>query len=322
MSEQQSAGAESAEAMAAADEKSTLRRILEMIRFSHTLFALPFALLASVMAWTTPRSDGTAIAFRGLDLLGILICMVTARSAAMAFNRVVDRKIDADNPRTASRHLVTGELSVRAVSLFTVACCLLFIAATSLFLPNRLPLLLSVPVLLLLLGYSYAKRFTALAHYWLGAALMLSPICAWIAIRGAEVQQLPWDLLPPGILGLAVMLWVGGFDVIYACQDYDFDAQANLHSIPAQLGIAGSLRLAAGSHLAMTIALALLPFAAPQLGLGWIYGMGVMAVAMLLLVEHWLVRPDDLTRVNIAFAQVNMAISLGLLAVGVADLCL
>ena len=304
------------------ENKTTLRRILEMIRFSHTLFALPFALLASVMAWTAPRADGSSIAFRGLDLVGILICMVAARSAAMAFNRLVDRKIDADNPRTALRHLVTGELSVASVAWFTIVCSVIFIAATTLFLPNRLPLLLSVPVLLVLLGYSYTKRFTSLAHYWLGAALMLSPICAWIAIRGLEVQEHPWDLLPPTILGLAVMLWVGGFDVIYACQDQAFDAGAKLRSIPARLGVAGSLRLAACSHVAMVAALIALPLAAPQLGLGWIYGLGVAAVAVLLLIEHWLVRPDDLTRVNIAFAQVNMAISLGLLVVGVADLWL
>ena len=155
-----------------------------------------------------------------------------------------------------------------------------------------------------------------MAHYWLGAALMLSPICAWIAIRGVEVQQHPSDLLPPTILGAAVLLWVGGFDIIYACQDCAYDAKTKLHSVPAWLGIAGALRLAAASHAAMIVALSMLPVAAPQLGLGWIYGLGVALAAVLLVVEQWLVRPDDLTRVNIAFAQVNMMISLGLLVVG------
>lgn len=299
---------------------SRLRRILEMIRFSHTLFALPFALLACVMAWSAPLPDGGSVVFRWQDLLGVLLCMVAARSAAMAFNRLADRKLDAANPRTAGRHLVTGELSVTSVAAFTVVCSLAFVAATLLFLPNRLPLILSVPVLLFLLGYSYAKRFTSLVHFWLGAALMLSPICAWIAIRGAAVQQSPADLTPAVLLGAAVLLWVAGFDIIYACQDQAHDVGARLQSVPAALGVRGALRAAALCHVAMVAVLAWLPLGAPQLGLGWIYGAGVAGVAVLLVVEHWLVRPDDLTRVNVAFAQVNMIISVGLLAVGAADL--
>ncbi|MCA9173763.1 MAG: putative 4-hydroxybenzoate polyprenyltransferase [Planctomycetales bacterium] len=300
--------------------KGALRRILEMIRFSHTLFALPFALLAAAMAWTAPLSTGARVEFRWQDLLGILICMVTARSAAMAFNRLVDRRIDAGNPRTANRHLVTGELGVAAVTWFTIGCSAAFVAATALFLPNRLPLWLSAPVLLFLCGYSYTKRFTSLAHYWLGAALMLSPVCAWIAIRGAEVQRHLGDLTPPALLGLAVMLWVAGFDIIYACQDQAFDAERRLKSVPSRLGVAGALRVAALSHAGMVAVLACLPQAAPQLGFGWVYGAGIVAVALLLLYEHALVRSDDLTRVNTAFAHVNMVISMGLLAIGLADL--
>lgn len=290
---------------------AALRHILEMIRFSHTLFALPFALLAAAMAWTANARSEPAIAFRWRDLLGILLAMVAARSAAMAFNRLADRKIDAANPRTRMRHLPAGLLSVPAVTLFAVACSAGFVASTLLFLPNRLPALLSIPVLLFLLGYSYTKRFTALAHFWLGTALMLAPIAAWIAIRG----QLEW---PPVVLGGAVLLWVAGFDIIYACQDYEFDRAAGLHSVPVQLGVPGALRLSAACHVGMIGLLAALPAVYPYLQA--YYWCGVAAVALLLVYEHWLVRPDDLDRVNLAFFHVNWIISVGLLVVGCADL--
>src|SRR5262245_58413211 len=203
-----------------------LRHILEMIRFSHTLFALPFALLAAALAWRANFREG--LAFRVRDLAGIVLCMVFARSMAMAFNRLVDRRIDADNPRTASRHLPAGILSVSSVAAFCIACTVGFIASTLLFWPNRWPLYLSLPVLAFLSGYSYAKRFTSLCHYWLGAALSLSPIAAWIAIRG----EIAW---PPVLLAGAVLCWVGGFDIIYACQDVAFDQKQGLFSIPARL---------------------------------------------------------------------------------------
>lgn len=290
-----------------------LRHLLEMIRFSHTLFALPFALLAGVMAWRAePR-----VAWRWQDLLGILLCMVAARSAAMAFNRLADRKLDATNPRTASRHLPAGILSVGSVTLFALACSIGFVAATLLFLPNRLPLILALPVLAFLCGYSYTKRFTSLAHFWLGAALMLAPICAWIAIRGEVVWHHPADLLPSLVLGGAVLLWVAGFDIIYACQDYQHDVEAGLHSVPAKLGVANSLRLAAACHFGMIVLLGLLPLMyAP---LGWLYGSGIIAVAALLIYEHALVRPNDLTRVNQAFFHVNAVVSIGLLLITSAD---
>ena len=185
-----------------------------MIRFSHTIFALPFALLAAVMAWVTETADGQPIVFRWQDLLGILVCMVAARSAAMAFNRLVDRKIDAANPRTSGRHIPAGLISVRSATLFTVACSLAFIAATLLFLPNRLPLFLSVPVLAVLLFYSYTKRVTSLAHYWLGFSLMLAPVAVWIALRGQAITSNPLDLTPALSLGLAVFFWVAGFYII------------------------------------------------------------------------------------------------------------
>ncbi len=324
----------------------TVSHLLSLIRFSHTLFALPFALLAALMAFgvtleaddirrasylAQPESTGedpdlamlgltrlAAYIWFALRLLGILLCMVFARSAAMAFNRLVDRKIDAANPRTAGRHIPAGILSVGQVTAFTIFSSLGFIASTLIFLPNWLPLALSVPVLLWLCGYSYAKRFTSLAHYWLGVALGLSPVAAWIAIRGEVVLANPMDLLPAVTLGAAVLAWVGGFDVLYACQDYEYDKSVGLRSLPARLGIRGSLRLAAISHAVAVVLLALLPLFYPPFGV--IYWVGVAAVAVLLVYEHSLVRPDDLDRVNVAFFNVNAVISLGLLAVGIADL--
>ena len=289
----------------------TIRHILEMIRFSHTLFALPFALLAAVMAWRLSS-------FQWQELVGILLCMVTARSFAMAANRLADRKLDANNPRTASRHLPAGILSVTQVTLFAAVSAAGFIASTLFFFPNRLPLFLSIPVLAILAGYSYAKRFTSFAHFWLGTALALSPVAAWIAIRGEAVLANPLDLLPAVFLGAAVLTWVAGFDIIYACQDFDADRAAKLHSIPVRLGISSALRMATVCHLLTIVALTCLPLVYPNFG--WIYWAGVAAVAALLVYEHLLVRPDDLSRVNAAFFNVNAIISLGLFAVGSLDL--
>lgn len=283
-----------------------LNDLLGMIKFSHTLFALPFALLGAALAAHTPEGW----VGRPRDWLGILLCMASARSAAMAFNRLADRRIDALNPRTASRHLPSGQLSVASVVGFTVVCSLGFIASTLLFLPNPWPLWLSVPILLWLLGYSFAKRFTSLAHVWLGIALMLAPIAAWIALRG----DLAW---PPVFLGLSVLFWVAGFDMIYACQDADFDREAGLNSIPARFGVRRALRIAAACHAVMLVGLVALGWSYPM---GSLYFIGIGAVAVLLVYEHAIVRPDDLTRVNVAFFQVNIAISMGLLALGVLDL--
>lgn len=303
-----------------------IQQILEMIRFSHTVFALPFALLAGVMAWLVPAANGQTVAFRFRDLLGIVVCMICARSAAMAFNRMADRRIDAENPRTHSRHLPAGALTLRSVMVFTLLAAVGFVAGTLFFLPNILPLVLALPVLLFLTGYSYAKRFTALAHFWLGVALMLAPIAAWIAIRGHLVLENPLDLLPACTLGLAVLMWVAGFDIIYACQDVDFDKHARLHSVPVRVGVPAALRMAAACHLAMIVALAALPFThlvgGPELGLSWIYWVGVTAVGLLLLYEHAIVRPDDLTRVNIAFFNVNAIVSIGLFLIVSLDLLL
>ncbi|WP_339731318.1 UbiA-like polyprenyltransferase [uncultured Gimesia sp.] len=282
-----------------------LRLLLELIRFSHTIFALPFALLSAVLAWR-----GQPV--RWQELVGILLCMLFARSAAMAFNRLVDRDIDAQNPRTQSRHLPAGLISVRTVFLFTLLTSLAFIASTLLFLPNRWPLYLSVPVLLFLLGYSYAKRFTIWCHYWLSAALMLSPLAAWIAIRGSLS-------LDPILLGLVVFFWVGGFDILYACQDVHFDQETKLSSIPSRWGIRKALRFAMLSHALTIVCLfSLWYFAA----LGIPFLVAVLAVAGLLIYEHLLVNPDDLGRVNLAFFHVNAVISIGLFFVGLIDVWL
>ena len=288
-----------------------IRQLLEMIRFSHTLFALPFALLATVMAWTANARSDPPVPFRWQDLAGILVSMVFARSAAMAFNRLADRRLDAMNPRTANRHLPAGTLSVASVVLFTAICSLGFIAGTLLFLPNRLPIYGSVPVLLFLFAYSFTKRVTVLSHFWLGTALMLAPVAAWVALR----PELAWA---PVILGLAVMLWVAGFDMIYACQDVEFDVKMRLFSAPGRFGVAGALRLAAFCHLGMVLLLVALPLVDDALG--WIYLAGVAAIAALLIYEHAIVRPDDLTRLNRAFFHVNAVVSVGLFLVGTVDL--
>jgi 4-hydroxybenzoate polyprenyltransferase len=291
-----------------------------MIKFSHTLFALPFALLAAVMAWTMGAHEQPVRAWRWQELLGILLCMATARSVAMAANRLADRRFDAANPRTATRHLPQGILSAAAVWLFAAACAAAFVASTLLFLPNWLPVALSVPVLLLLVAYSYTKRFTSWSHVWLGGVLMLAPVSVWIALRGEVLLHTPTDIAPALVLGAAVLLWVAGFDMLYACQDASFDRQAGLHSVPARWGVRAALRIAAVFHLGMIGLLIALPFAAPKLGLGWIYLAGVAAVSLLLIYEHALVRPDDLARVNVAFFHVNSVVSVGLLVVTTVDL--
>jgi 4-hydroxybenzoate polyprenyltransferase len=278
-----------------------MRLLLGMIRFSHTIFALPFALTSAALAWQ--RSG-----FHWLQLVGIVLCMVFARSAAMAFNRLADRHLDAANPRTAGRHLPTGQLTPAVAWTFTLCSAVGFIGTTLLFLlefDNPWPVLLAVPVLLFVCAYSYTKRFTVLAHFWLGTSLCLAPVAAWIAILGLR------DLEPPLVLGLAVLFWVSGFDILYACQDVDFDRRVRLRSVPARFGVPAALRTALVCHVAMLAALAgLYTIASPPLGVVYLIGIG--GVALLLLYEHWLVRPDDLSRLNQAFFHVNGVISVGL----------
>ncbi len=298
---------------------SKIRSLLGLIRFSHTVFALPFAALAAIMAVTTPLPVGSPAAAVGLDLrrgVALLLCMVLARSVAMAFNRLVDQTIDARNPRTAGRHLPAGLLGRHEVWLFTLLCAAGFVASTLLFLPNRIPLYGAIPVLAFLCGYSLAKRFTTAAHLWLGVALALSPICVWLALRG----WVSWgDLTPPLLLAAAIASWVCGFDIIYACQDADFDRAAGLHSVPARWGVAGGLRIAAAMHAMTLVGLVSIPWLAPQVGLGKLYLAAVAVVAALLWYEHRLVSADDLDRVNESFFQVNAVISVLLLVAGGLD---
>ena len=292
---------------------------LGLIRFSHTVFALPFACLTFVMAYATPMPTGEKPEFSVFAIFGVLGCMIFARSAAMAFNRLVDREIDGRNPRTAGRHLPAGIVSVKSVIWFTCGCGFGFVLCTLFFLPNWLPLVFALPVLLFLCGYSLAKRFTSAAHVWLGIALSLSPLCVWVALRGPESASIWGEWIPPLLLAAGIAAWVTGFDIIYACQDADFDSAEGLRSIPARFGVAGALRLSMFSHLFMLVILCFLPFAAPTLDLGWIYLAGMALVAVLVVRQHLLVTPEDLGRVNEAFFNANAWVSVILLVVGTVD---
>jgi len=302
-----------------------MRKFFELIRFSHTIFALPFALLATVWAYLVPLPATEAVMtesylrFRWQDLAGILICMVAARSFAMAVNRLFDHDVDAENPRTAKRHLPAGELTRTSVTLFIVGCDVLFVAGCALFLPNYWPLILCLPVLCFLAGYSLTKRFTRFAHFWLGAALMLAPICAWIALRGSLLINHPSDLAPAVWLAMVVLFWVSGFDIIYACQDQEYDAQAELFSIPAKIGVLNALRVAKSCHLLMWIVAFAMTFAVPQLSLGWLFWTALVAVGLLLAWEHSVVSEKSLERVNFAFFQLNSVVSLVFLFAGSLD---
>jgi len=268
---------------------SKLRITLEMIKVEHSVFALPFALTGAMLA-----AQGWP---RWRQVFWIVVAMVGARSAAMAFNRIADREFDARNPRTEKRALPAGHLTLGFAAAFTaVSAALLVLAAWEL---NPLAFKLSPVALALLLLYSYTKRFTLLSHIVLGMCLGLSPVAAWIALRG----DVSWSVI---LLGVAVTLWVAGFDIIYACQDVAFDRAANLHSIPKKFGIAAALYASASLHVLM---LALLVIVAQMSGLGWLALAGLMLVAALLAYEHLLVKPSDLSRLNAAFFTINGYIS-------------
>ena len=269
-----------------------------MIRFSHSVFALPFALSSAVIA------AGTGIS--GRQVAWILVAMVGARSAAMGFNRLADQPFDARNPRTAGRELPRGALSRGEVWVFVAASAATLVVAAAML--NPLCLALSPVALLTVFGYSYTKRFTALSHVFLGLALAVAPMGAWLAIRGRFEA-------PPVVLGLAVLFWVAGFDTIYACQDEAFDRAEGLHSLPARLGTRRALVLARLFHV---IAVALLAAVYALAPLHPIYLAGVGVVAGLLIYEHSLVRADDLSRIDAAFFTVNGWISLGYFAVTLA----
>ena len=275
-----------------------------MIKIEHTLFALPFAFSGMMLA---------AVGWPPWHTVGwIVVAMVGARSAAMSFNRWADRHIDAENPRTADRALPAGLVSPAFVIAFTTAsCALLVLAAWQL---NPLALALTPLAVLILLGYSFTKRFTSLSHLFLGLALAGAPLGAWIAVRGDVTAT-------PMILAAAVLCWVAGFDALYALQDMDFDRQSGLSSIPARFGETGALWLSGVLHLAMIALLIALPRVYPP-GLGIPYWVGVMGCVVLLSYQHWVVRPGDLSRLNAAFFQANGFLAVWLFAATALDLLL
>ena|ERR1700683_851462 len=269
------------------------RTLFEMIKIEHSIFALPFALVGALLAARTAPVWPSWTKFAW-----VVVAMVGARSAAMTFNRIADVKYDRDNPRTRNRALVTGTLSLNFAWLFLIlSCAVLVVAAWRL---NLLALELSPVALAILLFYSYTKRFTSWSHLVLGFCLGISPAAAWIAIRGS----LDWRML---ILCAAVTLWVGGFDILYACQDVDFDQSAGLHSVPKRLGLRRAMLISRAMHILVIL---LLGFLAVSFGLSLLAWAGIFVVATLLAYEHSLVRPDDLSRLNAAFFTVNGYISL------------
>jgi 4-hydroxybenzoate polyprenyltransferase len=275
-----------------------LRLYGELVMFSHSLFALPFGLM------------GMLLAANGLPPLRtfvwILVSLVGARNAANAINRLIDLRYDAANPRTAHRHLPQGQVTaVEVLSLSITGFALLLLGAWQL---NPLCLMLAPVAVLILVGYSYTKRFTWASHLVLGFACGIAPTASWLAVTGSFA-------VPPILLSGAVMCWVAGFDIIYATQDVEFDRQAGLHAIPARFGVQNALRIARGLHLAVILLLLALPrfLAPPYATLGLFYYLGLLVVAGLLFWEHLLVKPDDLNRVTMAAYYVNQTIGVVLL---------
>jgi 4-hydroxybenzoate polyprenyltransferase len=269
----------------------TIRTYLEMIRFSHTVFALPFALMGAVLA-----AGGIPPA---ATLFWILVAMVGARSGAMGVNRIADRHLDAANPRTSSRALPQGRIGLGEAVAFVILSFAGFLLAA--WMLNPLCFALAPLAILIVSGYSYTKRFTACSHLVLGLSLACAPVGAWIAVTGSIA-------LPVVLLGLAVLFWVGGFDILYALMDIDFDRRTGLHSIPARLGAGGGMIVARLFHLLTAVFLALL---IPALGLGPLYVLGLGLAAGLLAYEHWLLYRFGLAKLDMAFFNVNGAISIG-----------
>lgn len=276
------------------------------IKLSHSVFALPWAILATFMAAGGAWPEAGQVAL-------IVACMVLARTAAMGANRLFDAELDADNPRTARRAVPSGGLSKAFVTATIVACCVAFVGVTSGFgvrYGNWIPLFAAVPVLAFICAYPFVKRFSRLCHYYLGTALALAPVCAWAAIAGRVDAE-------PLLMAGAVLLWTAGFDIVYACQDYASDLATGVHSLPAKLGVRRSLWVARGSHVGCVGLLVVLGFVSPVLAA--CYFIAVAAAAVLLVVEHAVVRPTDLSRINLAFFTINGLISLLIGACGLID---
>ena len=282
-----------------------LRNYGRLIRFSHTIFALPFALASVALAWPLHPVSG-----RGL--MWILIAMVGARSAAMGFNRLVDRKFDALNPRTQSWELPQGTVKIWEALLLTLLASLLFIFAA--YRLNPVCFILSPVALVVVFFYSLTKRFTWASHLFLGIALSLAPVGAWLAISDSPIDL--EELKIPFFLGMAVLFWLAGFDIIYSLQDRDFDRQQGLQSIPARFGVASALRLSAFFHFCTVIFLALVGLAAT---VGLVYWLGFIAVSAVLFWEHRIVTPTDLSRINRAFFDFNAYVSIGYLLAIITD---
>ena len=293
--------------------------MLRMIRFSHTLFALPFGVMAALLG-----GNGGQPGFCGWQKLVLIIwCMVTARSVAMTFNRIVDAPIDARNPRTANRELPRKVVSQNAAMRFLGVCAALFVAGATLFwkplgpwfgFGNYWPAIMAVPVLVFICLYSFTKRFTWASHFWLGISLMMTPMGAWVAVSPPEGRAVS---MVPMILGGAVLMWSAGFDIIYACQDIAVDRRDGLHSIPARFGIDRALWISRTCHVVAVVLLGLL---AAQAELGRVYQVAVAIVAVLLICEHVLVRRGAMQHIKIAFGTINGIISILLAGATVADL--
>jgi 4-hydroxybenzoate polyprenyltransferase len=284
-----------------------IRLTLEMIKFEHSVFALPFALTGALLA---VREGGPEAGDLVRKFTLIVVAMVGARSSAMAFNRIVDAEIDARNPRTRMRHLPAGLVSKTFAWGFVAVSVLVFLLAAKWL--NPMCFRLAPPAMAVIFFYSFTKRFTSFSHLVLGLALGIAPAAAWIAIRGTLDARILW-------LTAAVMLWTAGFDIIYACQDYEFDAGEGLFSIPRLFGIAGALRVAQALHVVMVVCLLALVHG---LGLGWLALAGVAVIVALLLYEHSLVKPHDLSRVNAAFFTMNGYVSVLFFVFWAADMFL
>ena len=274
--------------------------IFSDIKIQHTVFALPFAVMSAFLAAEGfPETE---------KLVWIIVCMVGARSAAMAFNRIVDARFDKENPRTQDRALPSGKINAGNYAVFLIASSALFVFAA--WMLNSLAFYLSPVALAIVFFYSLTKRFTAFSHFWLGLAISIAPVGAWVAIR----EEISFTSL---LLGAAVIFWLIGFDILYACMDIEADRVNRLHSIPERFGIETALKMAFASHAVMVVYLLVL--LEPTVLLGWVYLAGVALVAGLLVYEHSLIKKDDLSKVNMAFFNVNGIISIGLMAFVIVD---
>ena len=274
--------------------------IFSDIKIQHTVFALPFAVMSAFLAAEGfPETE---------KLVWIIVCMVGARSAAMAFNRIVDARFDKENPRTQDRALPSGKINAGNYAVFLIASSALFVFAA--WMLNSLAFYLSPVALAIVFFYSLTKRFTAFSHFWLGLAISIAPVGAWVAIR----EEISFTSL---LLGAAVICWLIGFDILYACLDIEADRANRLHSIPERFGIETALKMAFSSHAVMVVFLLVL--LEPTVLLGWVYLAGVVLVAGLLVYEHSLIKKDDLSKVNMAFFNVNGIISIGLMIFVIVD---